>query len=55
MWLQMLTWSLGGVVRVSVFGQSIIVLNSMTAINDLFEKRSGIYSDRPILPMAGEL
>lgn len=46
---------IGGVVHVSVFGRPIIVLNSRKAINDLLENKSGIYSDRPVLPMAGEL
>lgn len=39
----------------SIFGRPIIVLNSRKAINDLLEVKSGIYSDRPIFPMAGEL
>lgn len=39
----------------SAFGRPIIVLNSRKAINDLLENKSGIYSDRPVLPMAGEL
>ncbi|KAH9976260.1 cytochrome P450 [Lactifluus volemus] len=33
-----------------VFGQVIIVLNSVQAAKDLFEKRSQIYSDRPVIP-----
>lgn len=32
-------------------GQHVIILNSLKAVTDLFEKRSHIYSDRPILPM----
>lgn len=47
--------SVGGVVHVSAFGQPLIILNSTKAITDLLEKRSGIYSDRPTLPMAGEM
>ncbi|RDB28846.1 O-methylsterigmatocystin oxidoreductase [Hypsizygus marmoreus] len=56
-WIKFAAWGkeYGGIVHVSVFGQPIIILNSITAINDLFEKRSGIYASRPTLPMAGEL
>ncbi|QRV95792.1 cytochrome P450 family protein [Ceratobasidium sp. AG-Ba] len=31
----------------TVFGQTMVVLNSAAAANDLLEKRSSIYSDRP--------
>lgn len=31
----------------NVGGQHIIVLSSMKAVEDLLEKRSAIYSDRP--------
>ena len=31
-----------------MFGKPVIVLNSMQAANDLFEKRSSIYSDRRV-------
>jgi hypothetical protein len=34
-----------------MFGQAIIVLNTAEAAKDLFEKRSAIYSDRPIIPI----
>ena len=33
----------------------IIVLNSFEAANELFEKRSAIYSDRPDMPMLVDL
>lgn len=33
----------------------MIILNSLTAINELFLKRSSIYSDRPHSVMAGEM
>ncbi|EJD02108.1 CyP450 monooxygenase [Fomitiporia mediterranea MF3/22] len=45
----------GEVVHVHVFNQSIIIVNTAKAANDLFEKRSSIYSDRPRLPLLGEL
>ena len=33
-----------------VFGQVIIVLNSVKATKDLFDKRGEFYSDRPVIP-----
>jgi len=56
-WLTFSTWgkTYGDLVHVSVFGRPIIILNSPTVINELFEKRGQIYSDRPTLPMAGEM
>ncbi|KAF5377278.1 hypothetical protein D9615_006445 [Tricholomella constricta] len=56
-WFTFAKWGklYGGVVYVSAFGRPLIILNSTKAITDLLEKRSGIYSDRPVLPMAGEM
>lgn len=34
-----------------VFGQSILILGSTEAAVDLLERRSGIYSDRPVIAM----
>lgn len=45
----------GEIVHLSVLGQHIIILNSPEAVGDLLNRRSAIYSDRPSLPMAGEL
>ncbi|KAJ7731602.1 cytochrome P450 [Mycena metata] len=39
------------IIHVSLAGQSVVVLLSSTATDDLLEKRSAIYSDRPSLPM----
>lgn len=39
----------------SSMGSSIIVLSSLEVISDLFDKKSAMYSDRPLAPMAGEL
>ena len=36
-------------------GNNILVLNSMKCILDLLEKKGSIYSDRPVLTVAGEL
>lgn len=45
----------GDVAYFSALGSHIIVLNSYDAAFDLLSRRSAIYSDRPTLPMAGEL
>ncbi|OCH91450.1 cytochrome P450 [Obba rivulosa] len=37
----------GDLLHLRIFGKSIIVLNSFSAVSDLFEKRSTNYSDRP--------
>ncbi|KAI0264152.1 cytochrome P450 [Gloeopeniophorella convolvens] len=37
----------GDIICLRVFGKVIVILNSAKAVKDLFEKRSGIYSDRP--------
>ncbi|KAJ7731633.1 cytochrome P450 [Mycena metata] len=39
------------IIHLSLGGQSVVVLSSSTATDDLLEKRSAIYSDRPTLPM----
>lgn len=45
----------GDIYRFSVLGRQFVVLSSMTAALDLFERRSVIYSDRPVFVMCGEL
>lgn len=42
---------IGDIIGLNVLHKSIIVLNSEEAANDLLDKRSGIYSDRPRFPM----
>ncbi|KAH9976345.1 cytochrome P450 [Lactifluus volemus] len=42
----------GDVFCLRVFGQVIVVLNSLSAIKDLLEKRGEIHSDRPMFPIA---
>ncbi|TDL26036.1 cytochrome P450 [Rickenella mellea] len=56
-WLTYLQWSktYGDVLHLSIFGRSLVILNSWKTVNDLLDKRSAIYSDRPRLVMAGEL
>lgn len=41
--------------HLSVVGNPIIILSSREAIIDLLEKKSIMYSDRPVVPMAGQL
>ena len=41
----------GDVICFRVFNQVIVVLCSLSAIKDLFEKRAKFYSDRPTLPI----
>ncbi|THU84110.1 cytochrome P450 [Dendrothele bispora CBS 962.96] len=45
----------GDVVSVTVLGQSIVILNSVKPAIDMLDRSSAIYSDRPVIPMAGEL
>jgi cytochrome P450 len=40
---------------VHVFSQHIILLNSLDVCDELLNKRSAIYSGRPVLPLAGEM
>lgn len=42
---------LGPVMRLSVPGKSIIVLDKLEEAVDLLDKRASIYSDRPALTM----
>jgi len=41
----------GEIISFHVFGKVIVVLNSVKATKELFEKRGEIYSDRPIVPI----
>jgi hypothetical protein len=41
----------GDVLSFHVFGNVIIVLNSLKANKDLLEKRGDFYSDRPVFPI----
>jgi len=46
---------IGDVTYINVLGRGTIILNSQKAAVDLLDKRSSIYSDRPVLMMGGEL
>jgi hypothetical protein len=45
-----LTKMAGNILAFHIFGQVIVVLNTAKAARDLLEKRSAIYSDRPVMP-----
>jgi hypothetical protein len=47
-WLTYQAWNerYGDVVYVEALGQKIVILGSATAVNDLMERRSAVYSDR---------
>jgi len=46
---------IGDIVYFNAAGRNVIVLNSSEVVHELLEKRSNIYSDRPILPLGGEI
>lgn len=46
-----LTRTTGDILSFHVLGQSVVVLNSVKATKDLFEKRGAIYSDRSMMPI----
>ncbi|KAF7346388.1 O-methylsterigmatocystin oxidoreductase [Mycena sanguinolenta] len=53
-WLTYTEWGQkygSDVVHASALGQHVVVVNSVRAANELFEKRSYIYSDRPVVAM----
>lgn len=45
----------GGLVSVKVLGQPIIIINSVQIAMEMLDKKSAIYSDRPVLMMGGEI
>ncbi|KAF9000821.1 hypothetical protein BDQ17DRAFT_1190033, partial [Cyathus striatus] len=48
-WLTFTDWGkkYGDISSVTIFGQTIVVLNSISAANDMLAAKSSIYSDRP--------
>ncbi|KAG6908024.1 hypothetical protein DXG01_006443 [Tephrocybe rancida] len=56
-WLTFTKWGekYGKIASITVLGQPIIILNSVKIANDMLDKKSHIYSDRPILQMGGNL
>ncbi|KAJ6539005.1 cytochrome P450 [Mycena capillaripes] len=56
-WITFAKWAdiWGDICSATVLGQPIIVLGSAKVAVDLLDKRSAIYSDRPVCTMGGEL
>ncbi|KAF7371338.1 Cytochrome P450 [Mycena sanguinolenta] len=45
----------GEISSLTVFGQTMIIVNSLQIAEDLLETRGVNFSDRPVMPMAGDL
>ncbi|KAI6017138.1 cytochrome P450 [Pisolithus marmoratus] len=56
-WLTFSDWAdkFGDMIHLEILGQHIVILNSVDAAVEMLEKKSSIYSDRPVVPMGGEL
>ncbi|KAF9649833.1 cytochrome P450 [Thelephora ganbajun] len=56
-WEQFGAWGrqYGEIIYLNILGQKLIILNSSKAAIDLLDKRSAIYSDRPVPVMSGEI
>ncbi|KAK7048410.1 O-methylsterigmatocystin oxidoreductase [Favolaschia claudopus] len=52
-WLTYTEWGrrYGELVHASALGHHIVIVNSVKTANELFEKRSHVYSDRPVITM----
>ncbi|KAF8526656.1 cytochrome P450 [Hysterangium stoloniferum] len=49
------SFSASDLVHINIIGKSMMFINSNELVHELFENRSSIYSDRPNLPMFGDL
>ncbi|KAJ7451701.1 cytochrome P450 oxidoreductase [Mycena latifolia] len=56
-WLYWATYKklYGPVSYTTILGKEIVILNTLEACNDMLEKRSSMYSGRPVMPFAGEI
>ncbi|KAF8817026.1 cytochrome P450 [Phlegmacium glaucopus] len=56
-WVTFAEWGKkwGDMVTISILGQPMIIVNSAKTAMEMLNKKSAIYSDRPIVPMGGEL
>ncbi|KAJ6558729.1 cytochrome P450 [Mycena sp. CBHHK59/15] len=56
-WVKFSAWgeTYGDISSVSVLGQQIAILNSAQVAMEMLDKKSSIYSDRPVIEMGGEL
>jgi hypothetical protein len=48
-------FSAGDITHIQVMGRHIIVLNSVKTAMEMMDNKSILYSERPVLPMSGEL
>ncbi|KAG6827613.1 hypothetical protein H0H92_011103 [Tricholoma furcatifolium] len=56
-WVTFAQWGqeFGEICSATVFGQPMIIVNSAKAAHEMLNKKSNIYSDRPVLEMGGNL
>ncbi|KAI6021238.1 cytochrome P450 [Pisolithus marmoratus] len=56
-WITFSDWAnkFGDMTHLEIFGRHVVILNSANAAVEMLEKKSLIYSDRPVIPMCGEL
>ncbi|KAF8812810.1 cytochrome P450 [Phlegmacium glaucopus] len=56
-WITFSDWGKkwGNIVSISALGQHMVILNSAKTAVEMLDKKSAIYSDRPVLQMGGEL
>ncbi|KAG1855197.1 cytochrome P450 [Suillus subalutaceus] len=56
-WLTFTEWGqkYGNITHIEVLGRHIFVLNSIKTALEMMDSKSTLYSDRPVVPMAGEL
>ncbi|KAG1858341.1 cytochrome P450 [Suillus tomentosus] len=56
-WFTFTEWGkkYGDIAHVEILGQHIMVVNSTRTAIEMLDKKSNVYSDRPVRPMAGEL
>ena len=56
-WLTFAKWAkkYGDIMHIELFGQHVFILDSATAVRDLLERRSAIYSNKPRLTMINDL
>lgn len=45
----------GDISSLTVFGQTMVIVNSVKVAEDLLDVRGANFSDRPVIPMGGEL
>ena len=53
--LDLIAIMIGPISSITVLGQKIIIVNDVKIALDLMDKRSSIYSNRPILTFGGEM